>query len=281
MADARLNFSTSFVSTVVSGSSIIVQSGQGTRFPAPPFNAIVAPEKEEPTSENSEVIRVTAVVGDTFTISRKQEGSTERSIVSGDRIYAGPTAKTFADIEALVSSGGVTLPLTNAPENCVGANVADRAALLVENIKATSGTMYGVRVPVLPASKIKAINLMSGSTASVTLTHSWGALYDTAWKKIGVSPDNTALWGGKTLRTFTLETEYTVPGGVKAVYAFLCVVAATVPTMSGVAALSASMAAVLPWIALEGSSGLTDQTTAPTTTAHVAGATLQPYVWLT
>jgi hypothetical protein len=89
-------------SPATSGTSLVVQSGDGTRFPAVPFNATVYPAGAQPlfaNGANAEIVRVTAISTDTFTITRAQEGTSARSIVVGDQIVAGVTKKTLTDIE--------------------------------------------------------------------------------------------------------------------------------------------------------------------------------------
>lgn len=101
--DAHKNLAVSTVATApspaTSGTSLVVQSGQGTRFPAVPFNATIWPTGQLPEPSNSEIVRVTAVSTDTLTISRAQEGTTARSVIVGDLIAATITAKALTDIE--------------------------------------------------------------------------------------------------------------------------------------------------------------------------------------
>ena len=105
MADAHLNFSYSLVATAPSpassGTSLVVTATQGSRFPTPPFNATIWPTNSQPDPTNAEIVRVTAVSTDTFTIVRAQEGSAARTVVIGDQIAATITAKTFTDVENL------------------------------------------------------------------------------------------------------------------------------------------------------------------------------------
>lgn len=105
--DAHKNFAHGTVVTApspaTSGTSIVLSSGDGALMPAVPFNAVIAPSTpQEPNVLNSEVVRVTARPGaaDTFTIARAQEGSTARTVIAGDRLYAGITSKTLTDVES-------------------------------------------------------------------------------------------------------------------------------------------------------------------------------------
>lgn len=68
--------------------------------PTPPFNIQVGPPAgTDFTAANTEICRVTANNSGSLTIARLQEGSIARNITVGDRVYAGPTAKAFKDIE--------------------------------------------------------------------------------------------------------------------------------------------------------------------------------------
>lgn len=109
MRDSHKNFSYSAVATApspaVSGTSLIVTAGDGVKFPTPPFNATVWPVGLVPIATNAEIIRVTALATDTLTIARSQEGSSARTIVTGDQIAATITAKTLTDAEDLIYDG--------------------------------------------------------------------------------------------------------------------------------------------------------------------------------
>jgi hypothetical protein len=116
--DAHKNLAVAAVATAPSpattGTSITVPGGEGTRFPVPPFNATVWAATEIPTPLSAELVRVTAIAGDTFTIVRAQEGSPARAILVGDLIAATITAKTLTDIEGgqnfpSIVTGDVTL----------------------------------------------------------------------------------------------------------------------------------------------------------------------------
>jgi len=111
--DNHRNFASSTVavapSPATSGTSVTVAVGDGAKFPAAPFNATIWPAGQQPTSSNAEIVRVTAKSTDTFTITRTQESTSARSIVSGDQIAATITAKTITDVESAASGAS---PLT-------------------------------------------------------------------------------------------------------------------------------------------------------------------------
>jgi len=103
--DAHANLAISTVTTppspASSGTTLTVTAGEGARFPAVPFNATVWPADAIPTPLTAEVVRVTAIAVNTFTIVRAQEGTTARAILPGDLIAATITAKTITDVEKL------------------------------------------------------------------------------------------------------------------------------------------------------------------------------------
>lgn len=108
--DAHANFGYSTVQSPAPGllgTSLIVAAGQGALFPAAPFNCTVWPSGVLPLASNAEIVRVTAVVGDTLTIVRAQEGSSIVNITAGFQIANTTSRKVFTDIEdAVVISAG-------------------------------------------------------------------------------------------------------------------------------------------------------------------------------
>jgi len=138
MADAHKNFAISTVVTApspaTSGTSLVSGAGEGALFPTPPFNMVVWPTAVAPTAANAEVVRVTGISTDTFTIDREEEGTTARTIVVGDQIAANITAKTFTDIEtALVDHIADTVAahaataISNTPAGSIAATTVQAA----------------------------------------------------------------------------------------------------------------------------------------------------------
>ena len=111
--DARKNFAISNVATApspaTSGTSLVVTAADGAKFATPPFNAVVWPTGVQPLSSNAEIVRVTAISTDTFTITRTQESTSARTIIVGDQIMQSVTNKTLSDIETAIGSGGTTI----------------------------------------------------------------------------------------------------------------------------------------------------------------------------
>lgn len=68
----------------LSGTSITVTTGEGTRFPDPAtdgeYSITVWPQNTQPLSTNAEIMTVTAKSGDVLTVVRAQEGSAAKTI---------------------------------------------------------------------------------------------------------------------------------------------------------------------------------------------------------
>lgn len=141
MADAHKNFAASTVATAPSpattGTSLVVAAGQGALFPAVPFNATVWPAGTQPTAANAEIVRVTNISTDTFTITRTQESTSARTILVGDQVAATITAKTLTDVDHAQShdhsaaGDGTTLTpaVLNLPAAVTPAQTADGQAV--------------------------------------------------------------------------------------------------------------------------------------------------------
>src|SRR5262249_38750448 len=102
-----------------SGLSLTVVSAS-TFTGTPPFNCTVWPAGTFALASNAEIVRVTAIVGNVFTIVRAQESSSARAIIAGDEIGNTITAKLLTDIEAaLPGPTGPTGP--TGPAGATGA----------------------------------------------------------------------------------------------------------------------------------------------------------------
>ena len=179
--DAHANLANSLVATAPSpassGTSLVVTTGQGALFPAVPFNCIVCPANTLPTTANAEIIRVTAITGDTFTIVRAQESTSARAIVAGDYIANAVTAKSFTDIESAITSGGVTSLAGTANEITASAATGAVTLSLPSALTFTGKTITGgTYASVTSINKLTITAPATGSTLTIadgkTLTQS-------------------------------------------------------------------------------------------------------------
>jgi hypothetical protein len=104
--DNTKNFAKSTVSAGYDNlaTSIVLSTGGGAKFPTPPFNAVwwnVTDYSDPSDDPNVEIVRVTAISGDTLTITRGQEGTSANNHNISGKIYmliAGLTSKLVKDI---------------------------------------------------------------------------------------------------------------------------------------------------------------------------------------
>lgn len=106
--DAHANYGYSLVTVApvpaASGTSLTVAAGTAVLFPTPPFNCHIWPTNSSPFSSNAEIVRVTNIVGDVFTIVRTQETTAARTVLVGDQIANGMSDKVFTDIENAINA---------------------------------------------------------------------------------------------------------------------------------------------------------------------------------
>lgn len=167
--DAHKNFAVSTVATApspaTSGTSLVVASGQGSRFPAAPFNVAIWPAGQNPTPSNTEIARVTAISTDTLTITRAQEGTAARTVVVGDIIAATATAKTFTDLEnATVTINGNSLGLN-------GSLTLSLASSSFANQGTTTTLLHGNASGNPSWSKVDLVNDVTGALANTSLAN--------------------------------------------------------------------------------------------------------------
>lgn len=212
--DAHKNFAYSTVLTAPSpassGTSLVVQSGDGTKFPAVSFNAVVWPAGVQPSTTNAEIVRVTAISTDTFTITRTQESTSARSIIVGDQIAAAVTKKWWDDIEAATTKtvrvpvNLMTPQFTSNAGNSFFTNVALTAwdAGHWEFLKDVVGKVFGV-VMVPPT-------YVSGGTLKLLI----GANATSGVTTLSVATKAVADAESMNPSSFTDETDQdiTVPG---------------------------------------------------------------------
>lgn len=284
--DAHKNFAFSTVATApspaTSGTSLVLASGEGARFPQPStdgaFNVVICPVGTQPSSANAEIARCTARSTDTLTITRTQEGTSARTVIVGDQVFLGPTSKWFSDIETGGFHSSLITPDTDPwfPTGIAGATVANmRRELAVANTGVlTSGKPYLVFMPVWPGLVINKITFFSGTVACVTPANQWFALYDVATlAQLAITADDTTTaWGASAQKTLTLASPYTVPLGIYAIYACEMVNAATVPSAMGISVSVSTAAQLAPQVSANATAtGRTNPASAPNPVVLSAG----------
>lgn len=185
--DAAKNFAKVTVSTGynAAATSIVLTTGHAARLPAVPFNCVWhnLTDFPDPSDDpNVEIVRVTAIVSETLTITRAQEStsaSTKNTASKTYQLIAGPTAKLITDIAADIAALGAalnasnltsgTIPDARFPATLPAASGVNLTALDASNLG--SGTVPDARFPAtLPAvSGANLTNLDATDLASGTI----------------------------------------------------------------------------------------------------------------
>ena len=114
-----------------SGTSITLSSGQGARFPSLSSGEYFYATLID-TSNNLEVVKVTARSGDVFTATRGQESTTARAFAIGDRAELRITAGGLEDVVALATLDADPSPSLTANLDLDGNDIVDGSTLLLD-----------------------------------------------------------------------------------------------------------------------------------------------------
>jgi hypothetical protein len=154
-----------------------------------------------------------------------------------------------------------------------GSQTGNQAAL-------STGLLQATGIELIAGDVVSKITFQAASTALVTGTNQWFALFSLAGALLGITSDDTSTaWAASAEKQLTLAAAYTVP--TTGLYYISCMVAATtVPTLQGVASQSAN-AAFAPVIAWRDSThtGLTNPASCPSTATMSASGTYL-YGWV-
>ena len=199
--DALKNFAYSTVATApspaTSGTSLVVTSSQGSYFPATPFDATIWPAGSNPTNANAEIVRVTSVSTDTFTITRAQYGTTAQSITAGYQIAQTVDANLLnqlAPLSGATFTGEVVAPDFKA-SGLTGATTATRYVGGTTSGAPTTGT-FAVGDYVVDQSGTIWVCTTAGTPGTWTTTISSHLSLRTA--SATVSRNETTIFSGST-----------------------------------------------------------------------------------
>lgn len=144
--DAKANLASALVTVppAPAGSGLSLTVDDASLFPTAPFNATVYPPDVCATEANAEIVRVTGVVGNVFTIERAQEGTTAQAIAAGWQIENGVTVLSFTEIEDAINAleadmltAVILMPTTDA-RNVIQPSDATVVPLTVKGFAAQS-----------------------------------------------------------------------------------------------------------------------------------------------
>jgi hypothetical protein len=192
--DAFANFAiSSLVTGITAGAtSLTVTTGEGTKFPAVSFNATIWNSTDFASAyldTTAEVVRVTVIAGDVFTITRAQEGTAAAAHNTAAKTYKILAGLTALNANKLLDKTGDTMTgsLTLSSGNL---SVSAGTVSASGNISATSGSVVAGRRVGIGVSGIQ--------TTSVALT---------------VSSPGLQLWNPGAGQTLTLPAANAVNAG--------------------------------------------------------------------
>jgi hypothetical protein len=147
--DAFANFAiSSLVTGITAGAtSLTVTTGEGTKFPAVSFNATIWNSTDFASAyldTTAEVVRVTVIAGDVFTITRAQEGTAAAAHNTAAKTYKILAGLTALNANKLLDKTGDTMTgsLTLSSGNL---SVSAGTVSASGNISATSGSLVAGR----------------------------------------------------------------------------------------------------------------------------------------
>lgn len=188
-----------------SATSITVASGQGARFPSLTGSEFFYATLID-TSNNLEIVKVTARSSDVLTVTRAQESTTARAFASGDRIELRVTAQGLVDFRTITADEIVNSMIATDAVNAdsIAASAVGASELNVSG-NGTSGQV-----------------LLSDGDG--TFTWGTGAKYvktqqftNNTRTSIGASTSRSTFWNAgvfaKTTANSTLRIRTQIPGG--------------------------------------------------------------------
>lgn len=177
MKIANSAYGTLSASITTSSTSIILNSGQGARFPTFAVGDFGYATLSD-SSNNLEIVKITARSTDTFTVERGQDGTTARAYAAGDRMDMRPVAANFTDM-----LDTVTAAATYATQTSLTTGLAaklDTATAVTTYAKLAGGnTLAGTQKIQASHWKVQSLGSISGpisidmstaSTFAMTIT---------------------------------------------------------------------------------------------------------------
>jgi hypothetical protein len=159
------------------GTSLTVATSAGVLFPDTPFNATIWPIGEVPLVDNAEIVTVTNITGDVFTVTRQQESTNVRSVIVGDQIAATITAKTAHNIKNMNTV--ITSAANYVPNEWDDAVVCNRLTDMTVDIPMATGSGRSIIVKniedILVQVRPSGMELIDGENVNVNV-YQWESI---------------------------------------------------------------------------------------------------------
>ena len=169
-------------SPATSGLSLTLQTGQGATMPIPPFYGTGTPQGSLSNPGTSEIVLVTAVVGDVLTIVRAQKGTTAKSIAVGwifsNGIYADDVLSSSMSFDGVFNqTPNSALTTFTTPLPFTSIIIFKGTTFLIKGIDYTTPTNSSVTFTSAPAtgSNLRYVSIIGSQVMS---TGSNGPIFD-------------------------------------------------------------------------------------------------------
>ena len=208
-----------------SGTTFEATAGEGNRFPTPDFYGVVYPSGVYPTFDNAEIVKVTAVSTDDFTVTRAQLGTSAQDVQSGWRFshtlitddfpnlpssstdnaivrFDGTTGRGLQNSSVTVNdSGNLSASGTITGSNLSGTNTGDQdlssyptltsASTLTNKSLVDSSTYIIDDSDNTKKAQFQASGITTATTRTITFPNSSGTMYVTGGTDVSVADGGT------------------------------------------------------------------------------------------
>jgi hypothetical protein len=188
-----------------SATTIVLASGQGVEFPTPGGGNYFYATLTD-SSNNLEIIKVTARTTDTLTVLRGQDNTTARSYAAGDLLELRPTAAAFTEMQTYTPSGNL---VATTIVSAITELDSEKAGVSLDNTFAGDNTFTKPIIGSVTGSASSATDAVNATNAT-KITNSGG------WNII---PTGTTLYfsyNGTDVATLSSSGDLTVIGNVTA-----------------------------------------------------------------
>jgi hypothetical protein len=211
------------------------------------------------TSED--LMSVTLLAGENLVFS--QEGEWQHKDVQGARYtYAGPPVANLGITGTLAE----TMPRETCPE--------------INTTVAASGTLFMQAIYLRAGQLVSNITLSSATTAAVTPTNYFFALYSGARALLANSTNQTTTaWAANTVKTLAMSTPYRVPTSGQYYIGYFMTAGTVITAKGGTAKTGGQLASTAPILHGISTTGLT--TALPDPAAAITGGTASIYAAVT
>lgn len=171
------------------------------------------PTGTNPTTSNAEIVRVTNISTDTFTITRTQEGTSARAIAIGDQFAATITVKTITDVEVFGGAAAATVATSETTTSTTYAFLTTTTDQVTVTVGANGKVLVGAQCDFSNSGAgnycLIAVDVSGANTQAAADAVGFGNNSGTQDNRLGWTYMFTGLTAGST----TFKLKYRVTAG--------------------------------------------------------------------